>query len=305
MVKNFLDDDRPIFMKVPSKIQPQVLRYLFKKGDDVRDAGLTTPDGIERIDDISYGSHPQQVMDIYYPKGTEGTLPTIVSIHGGGYVYGDKERYQYYCMNLAQRGFTVLNYTYRLAPETKYPGQLEDTCSAVGYALNHAIAFHIDRENMFFVGDSAGAQMLSQFAACAADPDYAAQVGLSIPDMRIGAIALNCGRYEFDDGDSLNKSYLTKPLEEYGDELDVLSHITEQYPPVFIMSALGDFLLSNAEPMHRFLDGLGVENELHIYGTEEKPLDHVFHVNIRLEEAATCNDEECEFFRHHVIVAEQ
>ena len=105
------------------------IRKSFKEGDDIRDAGLQTPQDVIRYDDIQYGPDREwQVMDLYRPRFAEGAvLPVIFSIHGGGWVYGDKERYQYYCMSLAQRGFAVLNFTYRLAPEFQYPAPREDT----------------------------------------------------------------------------------------------------------------------------------------------------------------------------------
>ena len=85
------------------------IRTEFKKGDDIRDAGLTTPEDIVRYDDIVYGTDPAwQSLDVYLPKAAEGQkLPVIVSVHGGGWVYGDKERYQFYCMNLAQAIFSL------------------------------------------------------------------------------------------------------------------------------------------------------------------------------------------------------
>ena len=105
-----------------------LIRKQFKEGDDIRDAGLTTPAGIKRFDDIAYGPDIDwQVLDVYRPKDIEGPLPVIVSVHGGGWVYGDKERYQWYCMDLALRGFAVVNFTYRLAPEFKFPASMEDT----------------------------------------------------------------------------------------------------------------------------------------------------------------------------------
>ncbi|MFR5151238.1 MAG: carboxylesterase family protein [Ruminococcus sp.] len=59
-------------------------------------------------------------LDVYRPKQAQGEdLPVIISVHGGAWMYGDKERYQYYCMSLAQRGFAVVNFTYRLAHESK------------------------------------------------------------------------------------------------------------------------------------------------------------------------------------------
>ena len=54
--------------------------------------------------------------------------------------------------------------------------------------------------------------------------------------------------------------------------------------------------------MKEFLETKGVEAELHIYG-EQKPneLGHVFHCDVKSEDAKVCNDEECEFFRRHVV----
>ena len=92
-------------------LKPYMLNISFGISDYFRDRGLQTPEDIVRIDDERYGEDAMQVFDVYYPTGTEGSLPTIVSIHGGGYTYGTKETYQYYCMNLAQRGFTVVNFS--------------------------------------------------------------------------------------------------------------------------------------------------------------------------------------------------
>lgn len=65
------------------------------ENDNIRDAGLSTPAGIERFDDIVYGTDPKtQSLDVYRPRSEKGKkLPVIVSVHGGGWVYGDKERY--------------------------------------------------------------------------------------------------------------------------------------------------------------------------------------------------------------------
>lgn len=98
----------------------ETIREQFGKGDAIRDAGNTTPADVERHDNILYGSDPKwQILDVYRPKNHAGKLPVIISYHGGGWVYGTKEVYQWYCMSLAQRGFAVINYTYRLAPEFK------------------------------------------------------------------------------------------------------------------------------------------------------------------------------------------
>ena len=41
-----------------------MIRQQFFEGDEIRDAGLTTPDDIERFDDIAYGADPEwQMLD--------------------------------------------------------------------------------------------------------------------------------------------------------------------------------------------------------------------------------------------------
>ena len=141
-------------------IASSLLRWAFKRGDDKRDAGLTTPEDIRRFDDLRYGEDPKwNVLDVYRPKGAEGKLPVIVSVHGGGWVYGDKERYQYYCMSLAQQGFAVVNFTYRLAPKYKFPAQLEDTNAVFCWLMDNAETYGLDTTRVFGVGDSAGAHI--------------------------------------------------------------------------------------------------------------------------------------------------
>ena len=61
-------------------------------------------------------------------------------------------------MSLVKRGFAVVNYTYRLAPEYQYPAPLEDTNRVVTWVMEHAGEYDLDTENVFMVGDSAGAQ---------------------------------------------------------------------------------------------------------------------------------------------------
>ncbi len=288
------------------------IRKSFKKNDDKRDRGLTAPEDVTRVTDLAYGDDPEQVLDIYYPAGTREPLPVIVSVHGGAYVYGDKNLYQYYCMGLAQKGFTVVNFSYRLAPKHKFPDQLCDinavmqfVCAHAGdhfYGPRYAGDYFCDPDNVFFVGDSAGAQMANQYLTAVTNPEYAALLGLEIPVFTVRAAALNCGMYKLDPvrEKMLIRCYLGSKVSADSEEMDVLSHMTGAFPPTFIMTSTGDFLRANAAPLGDHLTGLGVENEVHVYGEEVEPLGHVFHCDMRNSYAAACNEEECEFFRKHL-----
>ena len=159
-----------------------LFRYNCKKSDAKRDAGLSTPEDIFRVDDISYGPDKMNVLDVYRPKHAEGKLPVIVSVHGGGWVYGDKELYQHYCMNLAQRGFAVVNFTYRLSPEHKFPAHLEDTVKVFDWVLKNADLHEFDVDNIFAVGDSAGGHILSLFCAMCSNSEYTAKHPFKAPE---------------------------------------------------------------------------------------------------------------------------
>ena len=105
------------------------MRQKMKAGDDIRDAGVVDPENVIRFTDIPYGPCPENLLDVYCPEDTKGVIPTIISIHGGAWCYGSKDLYAHYCLRLAARGFAVVNFNYRLAPENKYPAPLEDCCN--------------------------------------------------------------------------------------------------------------------------------------------------------------------------------
>ena len=285
------------------------IRTMFKKGDDERDAGLTTPEDIVRYDDIAYGPDPaQQSLDVYRPRNAEGKkLPVIVSVHGGGWVYGDKERYQFYCMNLVQRGFAVVNYTYRLAPENKFPACLEDTNSVFTWVLANAETYNFDTDNIFAVGDSAGGHNLGLYASFCTNPDYAARFEFTPPKGFVPkAIALNCGAYTPGVAADGSTDALIADLMPNGgtpEELElinVLGYITEKYPPTFLMTAVDDFLKDQAPALAAKLADVEVPFVYRLYGSKEHRLAHVFHLNIRTEDARFCNDEECDYFKRYM-----
>lgn len=288
-----------------------VVCRMFKAGDDKRDAGLVTPGDVRRFDDICYGTDTKwQMLDVYRPLCCgDDKLPVIVSIHGGAWVYGDKERYQYYCMSLAQRGFAVVNFTYRLAPDFKFPAPLEDTNLVIKWVLDNSKEYGFDTDNIFMVGDSAGAQCLALYTSICTGTGYAENFSFKVPAKFVPkAIALNCGMAMVGNSDrkgDSTKDLLADFLEGKGtkEELDLISpalHFNADFPPVYIMTAVGDFLRDDAPKIATVLATLDVPFVLHMYGDKNNSLGHVFHCNMYSKEAAKCNDDECSFFREYI-----
>ncbi|QFJ55339.1 alpha/beta hydrolase [Pseudobutyrivibrio xylanivorans] len=295
--------------------QTFMFKYLAGKNDKKRDAKLVVPENITMERDINYlgNNDPDNLLDIYYEKHTERLQPTIISIHGGGYIYGSKEIYKHYCAYLASLGFTVVNFNYHLAPKAKFPSQLTEINQVMEWIAANAEEHFIDINNVFLVGDSAGAQMCSHYAAIFTNPEFEKLFDFKTPQsIKIRAIALNCGIYEFTEpsqNDQMGKLtkdlhdiYLGKHSERWDDHVNVLGHITENFPPSYVMTAYYDFLRGNAEPMHNFLKKKGVDTEFKCYGKEGQTyMEHVCHVNMNLDEAKQINQDEVEFFKRYIV----
>lgn len=283
------------------------IRTEWAESDRKRDAHHTTPDAIQRYDNISYGPYgTDNLLDIYVPKVTNEPLPTIVNTHGGAWAYGNKEVYQYYCMNLALRGFTVVNINYRIAPENHFPSPLIDLNTALCFISENADKYFIDLNNIILIGDSAGAQITSNYAAIFTNPEYASLYEMKLPNINIIALGLNCGCYNtkemfLNEADGMYVGYIGKKSsdvsEDFINKIDVCGHITKDFPPSFIISAQNDFLLPEAEPFYNLLKSLNVPVKMKIYGTkEQEEIGHVFSVNIDFEESTICNNDQAEFF---------
>lgn len=286
-------------------LQSILFRLSAGKNDRRRNQDTPLPEGIHQEINLSYGPcGKHHLLDVYYPQGTTHPLPTIVSIHGGGYVYGNKEIYRLYAMDLARRGFTVVSFNYRLAPRWHFPAPLEDTNRVLTWLCSWDGP--VDKNRLFLVGDSAGAQIASQYAAIATNPRYASRFSFVVPPVKIRALGLNCGMYntsELVSGErkGIILDYLGRKIPSDDPRIGVLEHITAAYPPAHITTACHDFLRENAAPMQEFLTQKGVAARLDCFGSEDRPeIGHVFHVDIRLNEATLCNDLQCRFFLSHL-----
>ena len=280
-----------------------IVDKVFAKGNDKRDAGLTAPENIIRYDDILYGNdHKWNILDVYRPKEADTKLPVIVSVHGGGWVYGDKERYQYYCMDLASRGFAVINFTYRLAPKHRFPAQLEDVCLAFEWLKNSYERYAFDLNDVFATGDSAGAHLLTLYCDLLINADYASRFSFRIPDLLPEAIALNCGVFNTNIDKGIIKM-LVKDLISHKKDLeliDPLRYMTSDFPEAYVMTAIEDTVKDDSTLLLNRLNELKVRNIYKLYDNERHDLGHVFHLNISDPDAILCNDEECSFFLTHV-----
>jgi len=116
-------------------------------------------------------------------------LPTLVFFHGGGWVIGNIETHDGLCRMIANgSGCRVISVEYRLSPESKFPGPVEDALAAIDYIEKNASQLGVDANRLAVGGDSAGgdlAAVVAQIAKAKGAPKIAYQM-LLFPVTQIG-----------------------------------------------------------------------------------------------------------------------
>lgn len=119
-----------------------------------------SPEGVELLTDIPYREGSQMwLVDIAIPTDAKGTLPTIVTVHGGGWRVGDKNGQRGLIIRMAQNGFVGVAIRYRLTDEAPFPACLEDVKCAVRWLRANAETYHVDPNRIGAMGHSAGAHL--------------------------------------------------------------------------------------------------------------------------------------------------
>jgi acetyl esterase/lipase len=125
--------------------------------------------GVERRDHIV---DPERavVIRLHRPVGAKGGLPCVYSMHGGGYVFGsyanDDARLDGWSSSYRGVGVSV---DYRLAPETPFPGPLDDCYLGLKWVFDHHDELGVDPERIGVSGTSAGAGLAAGLALLARD----------------------------------------------------------------------------------------------------------------------------------------
>ena len=143
--------------------------------------------------DQPYGEGDRRRLDVYAPtSGAMDDRPVIVFIYGGSWSSGRKEDYAFVGAALAAQGFVTIIPDYRLVPEVRFPGFIEDCAAALRWTADHVAAHGGDPARIVLVGHSAGAYNAIMLAL---DARYLNAAGVDALAIR-GAVGL-AGPYDF------------------------------------------------------------------------------------------------------------
>lgn len=137
--------------------------------------------------------HERQVLDIYAPeKASEGLLPVMFWIHGGGWQTGDKSDVALKPKVLTERGFVFVSTNYRLLPEVEMGVLIRDVAKSLGWVHRHIAEYGGDPARIVVGGHSAGAQLA---ALICIDDRYLGEEGVSF-DVLKGCVPVDGDTYD-------------------------------------------------------------------------------------------------------------
>lgn len=238
----------------PDARQPQRLETSYSVRSDV----VFTP-----------SNWPQKLLaDVYVPEG-KGPFPAVLVIHGGGWEEGDREQVRSIAERVAQRGFVVMNVTYRLSPAYHFPDAVYDTQQALRWLRAHAADYKVDAAHVGAFGYSAGAHLAAMLGTISPgdvlDKPYGGKQ-TRVQAVVAGGTPSDLRKFP---GGRLVPQFLNTTLQQRPDVYALASpvtHVSHDDPPFFIYHGGMDMLVpvDQAEDLKTALDAAGVPAELYI-----------------------------------------
>jgi acetyl esterase len=154
-ILNFIHSLPPVYELDLDTVRKHRLNpYEHDNTDDVTKHDLTIP----------CKSH-ELAARIYRPKSMNNVLlPALIYFHGGGFVLGDIESYDKMLAQLCcQSQIVIISVAYRLAPETMFPGAVEDAQESTDWIAENADSLNINANRIAIGGDSAGGNLATVY----------------------------------------------------------------------------------------------------------------------------------------------
>ena len=262
------------------------------KSDKKRMATQTPPENVVKAKDIPYidDGNPYHKFDVFHPEGKiakEG-LPVIIDIHGGGWMYATKDLNEYYCMELAKKGYCVFSISYRLVPDVTVNEQIKDCTEALAFIRANMKDYPANKKTVMLTGDSAGGQLALYSTILNNNPDAREIFGTVDTKLNIKCLLLTSpvtyaksgGWFSIYTKKMWGKDYETKSTYNYMD-LNEIMELANDMPPTYFITSSGDTLAHDQTVnAYNYFVEKGYECEIEDFTDlkDGKKLPHVFSV---------------------------
>lgn len=105
---------------------------------------------------VAYGPDPRHRLDVYLPEAPGARTPLVVFFYGGSWSRGERSGYRFVGESLAAGGAAVVIADYRLSPQVRWSGILEDCAAAMRWSFDQAAGLGLASPRVFAMGHSAG-----------------------------------------------------------------------------------------------------------------------------------------------------
>jgi acetyl esterase/lipase len=270
------------------------------------------------VPDVTYlvADEHESKLDVIAPRETGERVPTLLYIHGGGWVGGDKDAVILNFLPYLEMGFAVVNVEYRLGRVALAPGAVEDCRCALRWVLRNAEEYGFDTDRIVVTGGSAGGHltlttgMLPASAGLdrrcpVADPEAPGRADAHEPEMRVAAMVNWYGITDVADlveGPNA-KTYAVAWMGGLADWRSVakrvspLEYVRPGLPPILTIHGDADSIVpyDHAVRLHAALEEAGVPNRLHTIAGGD-------HGGFSVEENLEAFDVIRSFLREHGIL---
>jgi acetyl esterase/lipase len=217
---------------------------------------------VPAVKDAAYATLSEaQKLDLYLPEG-EGPFPVVVSIHGGGFMMGDKADAMGTAGfdQLLAEGYAVAAVNYRLSGEATFPAAVEDVKAAVRWLRANAATYNLNPDAIGAWGASAGGNLAAMLGtSCGAAEIEGADLGNADQSSCVQAVVDWFGPTDFlqmdaqfegtdcpqthDAADSPESAYLGAPIQdvpELAAQANPITYVTAGAPPFLIQHGTAD-----------------------------------------------------------------
>lgn len=255
-------------------------------------ADLAEIEPVGRIEERTIPGPAGEIPVRIYRPASEAVHPLVMLFHGGGWVIGDLDTEDSVCRGLCNRvGAVVVSVDYRLAPETRYPGAVEDCYAATVWAVEHADELGIDATRVATSGTSAGGNLSGAVSMMARDkggPAIAHQVlfcPVTDADLERPSYIANASDYGLTRDDMIWfwDHYTGSGNERYEPYVSLLrANDLSGLPDATIIAAEYDPLVDEAVAYGDALKAAGVKTRCTVY----EGMNHGFNVRVGMIDAA-------------------
>ena len=221
---------------------------------------------VARADDVDADGVPCR---LYLPAGREGTPGVILSLHGGGFVFGDLDTHDPQSRRLANRtGMAVLAVDYRRPPEHRFPAAPDDVDTALAWLMGGGSRLGVDVTRVVALGDSAGGNLA--LVAALRNPNAFAAAVLVYPFLEprqgFASYAEDNAGLTAEEAAWYWQQYAARPEDLDDPDLAPLrSDRFDSLPPTLVVAAEHDVLVDEDEELARRIGEAGGDVELSTY----------------------------------------